>query len=117
MPKFLYSIGALSIFFWVSVAYVIVKVRPDTFLSIFIFLFLVFFAVSFTVSLPAFFVYQQKLPALMKPRQIFHRAFKSGAFCGFAVFGLLFLKAFDLFTPVNGGLFCVLCLGLFYQLK
>ncbi len=118
MPSFLWTIVFFCIFLWSCFGYILVWLAPTSFSTIIGFLGVFFLATSFTLSLPLFFLIRAKsYHAVTNTRTIYRRALAWGGFGSFGVTGLFTLRAFDIFNILNGGLFCLLYIGIYFYLK
>ena len=117
MPKFLYTVFAITAGLWAIVYFFGDRVAPDNLLNIFVFLILIYFALTVTFSIPLFFLFQRKAKSFTDLRKLYRESAKWGAFISFGVVGTLGLKAFDLINPLNYGLFLVLYVVGFFQVR
>ena len=117
MPKFIKFVVVLAVLLWVWLAFLVLKTLPNSYVSIFLFLGVLFLALSFTISLPFYFIYCKKLPNFTNLKLLYRKSLKWGMFISFGVVGLLFLKALNLINLLNSGLFGLLWIGIFFQIK
>jgi len=117
MPKFLYTIIFLSLLSWGIVFYIVGVVNPSSYLPIFMFIFCLFIALSFTLSLLFFSILKKKKPDFLKDNVLYKKSFKYAAYISFGISGVALLRAFKIINLLNLGLFMLLYIGIFYQLK
>lgn len=117
MPKFLYSIYVITLFMWSILAFLLFNTSPNNYPSIFIFLFVLYGALGFTLSLPFYYFLTFKFPNFTNPNILYKRALKWGLYISSGVAIFLLLKSLDLLNLLNGGLFILLYIGFFFQLK
>jgi predicted membrane channel-forming protein YqfA (hemolysin III family) len=117
MPKFFYSIILVLILAWGFLVSLVLKGSPDTYSSIFLFIFTLFIAVGFSVSIPIYLVMKKRNPQLANTTPLYRRGLKYAMYISFGIAGIAFLRAFRILSLLNIGLFMLLYLGIFYQLK
>lgn len=88
-----------------------------TYTSIFLFILSFFIAFGFTLSIPTYLFMKKKNPDFVAENIIYRKASKYALFISFGIAGLMFLRAFKIMSLLNGGLFLLLYVGIFYQLK
>lgn len=117
MPKFLYTVIILNVLSWGFFIYLTNFVKPINYLNIFAFLGSLFLALGFSLSI-LFFYYLKRIHKDFSDSRILYRmSFKRGMFISLGIMGLAFLKAFHLLNLLNTGLFLLLYIGFFYQMK
>jgi hypothetical protein len=102
---------------WGIVAYFLKAVGPDSYISIFSFVTALFIAFSFTLSIPSFLYLKRKKPVFLSENLLYRKSLKYGFYIAFGIYGVALLKAFKIVSLLNLGLFMLLYLGIFYQLK
>jgi len=117
MPKFSYSITTFLILSWGLLIYMVFKGSPDTYVSIFLFLFMLFITSGLSLSVPLFHLLKRKTPEFGNDNLLYRKGLKYGTFIAFGITGVAFLRAFKILSLLNVGLFMLLYLGIFYQLK
>lgn len=118
MPKFFrFSLIITIILWWFWLYLLFFGISPSTYKEIFIFLGVLFFSLGLTLSFPFYFIYIKKYPKFTDVRMLFKRALKWGFYISFGVVGIAFLDAFKIITLLNTGLFGLLYIGIFFQLK
>jgi len=117
MPKFMRTVAALSLVSWVLVVLLVFKSYPDSYINIAAFLIAVYVAVDSTLCIPFYLIYRKRLIKFTDQKVLFKMSSKWPAFISFSVAGVLFLKAFHLINLLNAGLFSLLCIGIFFQIK
>jgi hypothetical protein len=117
MPKFFYSVILMLILTCGELVFLVLKGSPDTYPSIFMFLFTLFVALGFLLSIPFYFLLKRKTPEFTNVNLLYRKGLKYGMFVAFGLIGLAFLRAFRILSLLNIGLFMLLYLGIFYQLK
>jgi len=117
MPKFFYSVILILLIAWGGLIALILKGSPDTYPSIFLFLFMLFIALGFSLSIPFYIYLKRKTPEFTNINLLYKKGLKYGMFVAFGLTGLAFLRAFRILSLLNIGLFMLLYLGIFYQLK
>ncbi len=118
MPLFLWTILFLCVVLWSIFGYILVWLAPTSFSTIIGFLGILFLAISSTLSLPLFFVIKSKsYHGVTNTRVIYRRALAWGGFGAFGITGLFTLRAFDIFNILNGTLFLLLYVGIYFYLK
>ena len=117
MPRFFYALVFSSLIVWTCLIFVGSTYAPDTIVTILMFLILVFFALGLTFSTFIFLVFRRQRLELSGSKRVSVRSLKYGFFLGFWATGSLGLKAFELITPVNYGLYLIFCLLIYFQLK
>jgi hypothetical protein len=116
MPKFMVSIIVFLVILWGALFYVLFMVPPDSYFHISLFFIIFFFAFSLLLSIPLYLWQCKRSKDFVQKNIIYKKALKRGFFGSFMFTGALFLKAFNLLSLLNGGLFMLLCVGIFYQL-
>jgi hypothetical protein len=117
MPKFIRTVLASAIVSWIIVVALIIKSTPDSYFNIGVFLIAVFIALYSSLCIPFYLVYRKRLVRFTDQRVLFKMSSKWPAFISFIAVGILFLKAFHLINLLNTGLFTLLCIGIFFQIK
>lgn len=117
MPAFLITIVLFCAFLWFATVRLLLNTTPNTFFSIFLFLGVLFLNLAFTFSIPTYFFLINRSSNLVKLRHIYRKSLKWGFYFSFGICGFLGLRAFELINLLNLGLFVVLYLLLFLQLK
>jgi hypothetical protein len=117
MPKFIRTVAIFALVSWVFVAFLILRSAPDSYVNIAIFLIAVYAALDSTLSIPFYLIYRKKLSNFTDQRVLFKMSSKWPAFISFVVIGTLFLKAFQLINLLNAGLFTLLSVGIFFQIR
>jgi hypothetical protein len=108
----------ICLILWVWWAYLLFfGISPDSYSEIFLFLGVLFFALGLTFSFIFYFIYLKKFPNFTDMRVLFRRALKWGFFISFGFIGAAFLKALNIINLLNAGLFGLLCLATFVQLR
>jgi len=113
----MYSVYTFALVCWVGVLYSFFVVSPTSYSNIFAFLILLFLAVGFAVSLPLYKRLTKKNPGFSNQNILYKKALKQGLFISFGITGVLLLRAFKLVSLLNIGLFALLYLGIFYQIR
>ncbi|HNS71231.1 MAG TPA: hypothetical protein PKK07_00730 [bacterium] len=114
MLKILYL---LIIFSWSTFLYVVFQVWPGNYSSIFLFIFTLFLALGFTISLFVYKFLRKKNPGFTNYQYQLKNAMKYGFYISFGISGLALLRAFKIMSLLNIGLFMLLYLGIYYQLR
>jgi len=117
MPKFIVFMLVLTVFLWGCLAYLIFSTLPSTYTNIFMFLGVLFLCLGLTLSFPFYFIYTKQLPNFTNLKMLYRKGLKWGMFISFGITGLLFLKALNLINLLNAGLFGLLWVGIFFQIK
>lgn len=117
MPKFFYSVIILLVVSWGFVFYLVGKVDPSSYIPIFIFIAALYISMSLTLSVPIYFLLKRKKPSFLSENLLYRKSLKYGSFISFGISGIAFLRAFKIVSLLNAGLFMLLYLGIFYQLK
>ena len=118
MPKFLRFSLIITIILWALWSYLLFfGISPSTYKEIFIFLGVLFFSLGLSLSFPFYFIYIRKYPKFTDVRMLYKRALKWGFYISFGIVGIGFLDAFKIVTLLNTGLFGLLYIGIFFQLK
>lgn len=117
MPKFMRTVVAFALVSWVVVVALVFKSYPDSYLNITAFLVAVYAALDSTLCIPFYFIYRRHLIKFTDQKVLFKMSSKWPAFISFGVVGMLFLRAFHLINLLNAGLFALLCIGIFFQIK
>lgn len=118
MPKFLRLYLIVTIILWGFWLYLLFfGISPSTYKEIFIFLGVLFFSLGFTLSFPFYFIYRKRYPRFTDVRMLFKRALKWGFYISFGFIGMALMGAFHIITPLNVGLFGLLYVGIFFQIK
>jgi len=81
------------------------------------FLGVLFLCLGLTLSFPFYFIYTKTLPNFTNLKLLYRKGLKWGMFISFGITGLLFLKALNLINLLNAGLFGLLWVGIFFQIK
>lgn len=113
----MYTVIALALILLGGVPLIGTKVAPESLTVIFLFLAYILLTLAIVLSIPLFFYFQRKSPLGINLRQIYRTSLKWSIFASFGISGLMALNALDLITFVNTGLFVVLYVVLFVQLK
>jgi hypothetical protein len=117
MPKFMRTVAVFALVSWIAVVILIFSSTPDSYLNIAAFLIAVYAALDSTLCIPFYLVYRRHFVNFTDQRVLFKMSSKWPAFISFAGVGILFLKAFHLINILNAGLFTLLCIGIFFQIK
>ena len=117
MPKFFYSVILILLLSWGGVILLVLKGSPDTYPSIFSFLIVFFISLGFSLSIPFYSFLKRKTPEFTNINLLYRKGLKYGMFIAFGITGVAFLRAFRILSLLNVGLFVLLYLGIFYQLK
>ncbi len=117
MPKFIKFLIVINVVLWLLWGYIILSSNPSSYKNIFLFLFILFFALSLTISFPISYIHHKRLPNFTSPRILYRQGLKWGMFFSFGVVGLAFLKALNLINFLNAGLFILLYVGIFFQIR
>ena len=118
MPRFFVSIFVLLTFLWGLFIFLLLKTAPISFFNIFLFLIVLFLALGFTFSLPGFFIQRARSrEGYFIPKVVYRSSLKWSMFLSFGVIGFLSLRAFDILNLLNGGLFFLLYLTLYFYLR
>lgn len=117
MPKFFYSVILALLMSCGTLVYLILEDPAGTYKSIFLFIFALFMALTFLLSIPIYLFLKKKNPTFSNDNVQYKKGLKYASFIAFGVAGLAFLRAFRIVSLLNVGLFMLLYLGIFYQLK
>jgi hypothetical protein len=118
MPKFVKFSIFLTVVFWLLWLYLLFfGISPGTYREIFLFLGVLFISLGFTLSFPFYFIYRKRYPKFTDVRVLFKRALKWGYYISFGFIGVALMDAFHIVKVLNIGLFGLLCVGIFFQLK
>lgn len=117
MPKFFYSVILALIASWGFIFYLIFTVPAGSYTVIFLFIGALFIALSFSFSIPLYRYLKRKTPDFLNENLLYRNSLKYSAFIAFGISGIAFLRAFKIISLLNMGLFMLLYLGIFYQLK
>lgn len=117
MPKFFYTISALTLLIWAVVIYFGSGTVPDSTLNIFLFVLGIFLALGLTFTTLAFLYFNHRASMFMNKHILFRRSIKYGFFASLCFSGFLLLRAFDLASVLNLVLFFILCAFLYMQLR
>jgi hypothetical protein len=117
MPKFFYSVIFIVILAWGLLTYIVLGGSPDTYPSIFLFIIALFIALGFSLSVPIYVSMRRKNPGFANDNLVYRKSLKYGLFISLGISGVAFLRAFRILSLLNVGLFMLLYLGIFYQLK
>jgi hypothetical protein len=118
MPKYVKFLMFICFLLWGWWVYLLFfGISPDSYREIFLFLGVLFFALGLTFSFIFYFIYLKKYPNFVDMRVLFRRGLKWGFFVSFGVIGAAFLKALNLINVLNAGLFGLLYLATFIQLR
>lgn len=117
MPKFIKFIAVVTVLLWGWLTFLINKTMPSSYTSIFLFLSVLFLALSFSFSFPFYVIYKKRLPNFTNLKLLYRKSLKWGMFISFGVVGIAFLKALNLINLLNAGLFALLWVGIFFQIK
>jgi glucan phosphoethanolaminetransferase (alkaline phosphatase superfamily) len=117
MPKFFYSIILVIVLAWGLLALLVLRGSPDTYPSIFLFITVLFIALGFSLSIPIYLSLKRKNPEFANNNLLYKKGLKYALFIAFGISGIAFLRAFRILSLLNVGLFMLLYLGFFYQLK
>lgn len=117
MPRFLITVILGALFWWGIIVFLVLNTIPTSYLLILVFIVALHISLGLTLSLPLFFVIKRKAPEFIKDSDLYKSAFKIGMFISFGVSVIFLLKALDLINIFNFGLFCILYVLLFFQIK
>lgn len=117
MPKFIWTVLVFSLISWGFLVTLVLKYSPDSYLNITMFLIAVYTSLYSSLSIPFYLISKKRLPNFTDQKVLFRMSAKWPAFISFATVGMLFLKAFHLINLLNTGLFALLCIGIFFQIK
>jgi hypothetical protein len=117
MPKFFYSVIFAVLLSWGFIAYLVLVVPAGSYTAILLFITVLFVALSLSLSIPIYFYLKKKNPDFLNKNLLYRRSFKYSAFIAFGISGIAFLRAFKIISLLNMGLFMLLYVGIFYQLK
>jgi hypothetical protein len=118
MPKYVKSLLVLCVLLWVWWVYLLfLGILPNSYGEIFLFLGVLFFSLGLTFSFIFYFIYVKKYPSFTDMRVLFRRSLKWGFFISFGFIGLGFLKALNIISLLNAGLFGLLYAATFIQLR
>lgn len=117
MPKFFYSIFVVLSFSWGTFLYLLFNGSAGSYSSIFLFIFSFFIAFGFSLSIPIYLLAKKKKPEFINNNVTYRKSLKIALFVSFGIAGILLLRAFRIVTLLNGGLFLLLYVGIFYQLQ
>lgn len=117
MPKFIKFVGVVTILLWSLFIFLVLSTLPNSYTNIFMFLSVLFLCLGFSFSFPFYFIYTKKLPNFTNLKLLYRKGLKWGMFISFGITGLAFLKALNLINPLNAGLFILLYIGIFFQIK
>jgi len=117
MPKFIKFPIVVNVFLWALWIYLLLGTSPGSYKPIFLFLGVLFLALGLTLSFPFYFIYHKKLSNFTNLKLLYRRGLKWGMFISFGVAGFGFLRALNLVNLLNAGLFGLLYLGIFIQLR
>lgn len=118
MPRFFISIIVLITILWGAFIILLLKTAPISLPNILLFLGILFLAVGLTVSMPVFYYFRsQRRLAFAMPNETYRIGLRWSLYFSFGFVGFLMLKAFDILNILNGGLFLVLYILLYFYLK
>lgn len=113
----MWTIVVFSLVSWGVVATLVCKSAPDSYLNIATFLVALYAALDSTLCIPFYLIYRKRFINFTDQKVLFRMSSKWPAFISFGVVGMLFLKAFHLINLLNAGLFTLLYIGIFFQIK
>ncbi|KKU50540.1 MAG: protein of unknown function with transmembrane region [candidate division WWE3 bacterium GW2011_GWC1_47_10] len=117
MPGFIYTaiIATVALLaLWISA---LINTAPNSPRNILAFLATLFAALTSLLSLPIYAWKYKRASELVNLRLLYRRSLKWAAFTSLCITGLMALKAFNVLTAINAGLFAILYLAVFLQLK
>ncbi|MBP7927792.1 hypothetical protein KAZ57_01455 [Patescibacteria group bacterium] len=117
MPKFVITILLFAAILWYGVFFSLTKTQPDSFNSIIGFLLRLFLALSLTLSLPVYFYLHKKAPTFSNLRHLYRKSIKWSMYVSFGAVFVLGLRAFNLGSWLNIGLFLVFYFLMYGYLK
>jgi hypothetical protein len=117
MPKFLYSVIASMIIFWVLAVRFITLNSPNTPKNILSFLALFLVALCFTLSLVIYYFLYKKAATYTDLKSLYRKGLKWGFIYSLGIVGLMFLKAFQFLNIVTGILYLVLYFSILYKVN
>ncbi|MFC1622094.1 hypothetical protein ACFL13_01780 [Patescibacteria group bacterium] len=117
MPKFLYTILFLAFISWYAFISYTLGYSPDGLFRILTFLLLIFLSLSLTFSIPFYYLFHKRAPTFTNLKFLYRKGLRWGGFLSFGIVAILGFRAFDLFNPVNLGLFVLLYFLVFLQIK
>lgn len=117
MPKFIKFVGVINILLWSLFIFLVLTTLPNSYTNIFLFLSVLFLSLGFTFSFPFYLFYTKKLPNFTNLKLLYRKGLKWGMYLSFGITGFLFLKALNLINLLNAGLFLLLFIGIFFQIK
>lgn len=117
MPKFIKFFLVVNALLWGWWVFLLLGTTPSSYNPIFLFLGVLFFSLGLTLSFPFYLIYRKKLPKFTNLKLLYRRALKWGMFISFGIIGLAFLRALNLINILNAGLFGLLYVGIFVQIK
>ncbi len=107
MPNFLYTVIALSILTWGALLKYMSIIPPETNLSKILFCLLFFVAMSLTLSVVHYIFGFKKAPKMSDLKKIYRNNIKRSLGVSVVITILVFLKIFDLLSPVTFLVFVV----------
>ena len=116
MPKFLYTVLVFAALLWWALLRILVDRAPDNTWVILLFLIVLFITLTLTLSLPFYIFFHRKAPEFANLRFLYRKSLKWSSLTGFLITGVLGLRAFNLGTLLNLGLFFILCVVVGFQL-
>lgn len=118
MPKFIKFSIVVSVLLWGLWVYLLFfGIYPSSYKEIFLFLLVLFLALGMTISFVFYFIYKKRYPKFGEDRVLYKKASKWAFFLSFGVIGVALLDAFHLMTLLNAGLFGLLYIGIFFQVR
>ena len=112
VPKFLYTIIGITILFWYLWIKKLLDSKPNSQLNIATFLIILFVALALTLSLILYFYFHKKAKNFSNLRFLYRKGLKWGTFFSFGIVGYLAMRAFNIDTLLNTGLFLTLYIAL-----
>ena len=117
MPKFLYTVIFANLALWFLWARHLLQTKPETPLNIITFLLLLFGAISLTLSILFYFYFHIRAKDFTNLRFLYRKGLKWGIYLSSCFVGFLAMRAFKIASLVNLGLFIVLYIVIYFQMK
>ena len=118
MPKYVKFLVFVCVLMWGWWVYLLFfGIFPDSYKEIFLFLGVLFFSLGLSFSFLFYFIFFKKYPNFTDLRILFRRALKWGFFISFGIVGVGLMKAFHIINLLNTGLFGLLYIGVFVQMR
>ena len=117
MPKFIYTVIVLTLFSWLGLYRFLITTEPESLFRIITFFIIAFCVLSLTASLPVYFYYHARAPSFSNLKFLYRKGLKWSGYFSFGVIFLAALWVFELMNVVNVGLFLILYVLIFTQIK